>query len=453
MRSIHRQLLRWLIGALSLGAVALALALYGVALAGMNTEFDEQLMQVARTVLTHYDHQGARPPQQQSDLDEVEFVMQVWSLDGELLFASVPNTGIPWARDEGFQTVAGRSRTWRVYTYRSATSLTQAAQAVEERHELAADLAVKMLLPSLLAVPLLGWVLGYALRRGLQPLAETSNAVESRSAASLEPIAVQALPQELQPLITSVNALMAKLSRALAAQREFTADAAHELRTPLTALRLQVQLLLLAPDDATRREAALDIREGLDRAAHLVEQLLNLSRVDPDAIPVRHESVDLVELVKSAVSQFSAQADARRIDLGAELAQVPAASCKVVGDAEQLRVLLNNLIDNALRYTPSGGTVDVRLRPADETGSVLLEVADTGPGIAPDERPRVFDRFYRARSSQLDGAPGGTGLGLAIVKAVADKHGARVELADGIVAPGAAMPGLTARVTLRLAPG
>ena len=445
--------MRWLIAALSLGSIAFALTLYAVALNAMNEEFDEQLKQVALTVLTHYDRKGGRTPPQKSDLEEVAFVTQVWSLGGELLFASVPNTGIPSARDEGFQTVKGREGMWRVYTDRSANYLTQAAQPIEARRELAADLALKMLVCGLLAVPLLGWLLGYALRRGLQPLTETSNAVEQRSAASLEPIVTQALPQELQPLVNSVNALMAKLSSALEAQREFTADAAHELRTPLTALQLQVQLLLLAPDDSTRREAALDIRRGLDRATHLVEQLLNLSRVDPDALPAPREAVDLVKLVKSAVAQFSVQADARRIDLGAEIAAAAATSCNVVGDSEQLRVLLNNVIDNALRYTPSGGMVDVRLQPGDELGNVRLEVADTGPGIAADERLRVFDRFYRAHhgSRRDDGAAGGSGLGLAIVKAIADRHGARIELMDGISVPGASSPGLTVRVTLRLA--
>jgi two-component system OmpR family sensor kinase len=448
MRSIRRHLLHWLIGALSLGAIAFALTLYAVALEEMNEVFDEQLKQVALTVLTHYDRKGARIPPHKSDLEEVAFVTQVWSLDGVRLFTSVPNAGIPLARDEGFKTVAARDGAWRVYTDRSTNYLTQAAQPMEARYELAADLALKMLVPGLLAVPLLGWLLGYALRRGLQPLSDTSHEVERRSAASLEPIATQALPRELQPLVASLNSLMAKLKTALAAQRQFTADAAHELRTPLTALRLQVQLLLLAQDDRTRHEAALDIRHGLDRATHLVEQLLNLSRVEPDALPAPHETVDLVELVKAAVAQFSIQADARRIDLGADIAVTPPNACEVVGDTDQLRVMLNNLIDNALRYTPRGGTVDVRLHAGGDASSVLLEVVDSGPGIAAKERERVFDRFYRVRGSQgTDGGDGGTGLGLAIVKAVADKHGARVELADG------SSTGLIVRVTLRLAPG
>ena len=446
MKSIRRHLLHWLIGALSLGAIVFALTLYAVALEEMNEVFDEQLKQVALTVLTHYDRKGARIPPHKSDLEEVAFVTQVWSLDGERLFTSVPGAGIPLARDEGFKTVAARDGAWRVYTDRSTNYLTQAAQPMEARYELAADLALKMLVPGLLAVPLLGWLLGYALRRGLQPLTDTSHEVERRSAASLEPIATQPLPRELQPLVASVNSLMAKLKTALAAQRQFTADAAHELRTPLTALRLQVQLL--SQDSRRRHEAALDIRQGLDRATHLVEQLLNLSRVEPDALPALRETVDLVELVKAAVAQFGIQADARRIDLGADIAVMPPNACEVLGDTDQLRVMLNNLIDNALRYTPRGGTVDVRLHAGDDAGSVLLEVVDSGPGIAAKERERVFDRFYRVPGSQgTDGGGGGTGLGLAIVKAVADKHGARVELTDG------SSTGLIVRVTLQLAPG
>jgi len=449
LKSIRRHLLVWLLATLSLGSIGLALVLYAVTLEEMSEVFDEQLKQVALTVLTHFEGGSPAPvaPPASSDLQELAFVTQVWALDGRRLFTSAPDLGIPFEGEEGYATVPARDGRWRVYTDRSAHYLIQAAQPMQARHEFAADIAIKFLIASAATVPLLAASLAYALRRGMQPLTGTSHEVERRSALSLDPIATASLPAELHPLVGSLNALMAKLSVALSAQRQFTADAAHELRTPLTALRLQVQVLLLATEERARQEAAADIRQGLDRAAHLVEQLLNLSRVEPDAMHLPQEAVDLAALVRTAVGDFSPQAEARRIDLGADIADEAASRPEVRGNAEQLRVLLNNLIDNALRYTPPGGRVDVRLAPG-ASGTLRLEVVDSGPGIAPAERTRVFDRFYRGPATPgASGPTTGSGLGLAIVQAIAQRHDTTVELADGL-ASGDGRFGLSVRVEL-----
>jgi two-component system OmpR family sensor kinase len=447
LRSIRRHLLAWLLGVLSLAAVALTMVLYAVTLEELGEVFDEQLKQVALTVLTHYEGRApgsAALPPATGDLADSAFVTQVWSVDGRRLFVSAPSADIPFSAEEGTATVDGKDGPWRVHTDRSANYLIQAAQPLQVRRAAAADIAAKFLLASLATVPFLAWLLAVALGRGMRPLVQASEAVERRSAQSLAPIALDALPQEVRPLVGSVNSLMAKLSAALATQRRFTADAAHELRTPLTALRLQVQLLLSAPDEQTRQEAAADIRQGLVRATHLVQQLLSLSRVEPEGAAVPQSRIDLDRLVKDAVADFSVHADERRIDLGADIAAALRRDAHVLGDAEQLRVLVNNLIDNALRYTAAGGRVDVRVRDGERPGTLCLEVADSGPGIPGDERERVFDRFYRGRQPQ--GATG-TGLGLAIVKAVADRHGASIVLGDGI-ASGSGSPGLAVRITL-----
>jgi len=455
LKSIRRHLLAWLLSTLSLCSVGLALVLYAVTLEEMGEVFDEQLKQVALTVLTHFDGSGkaagvATPASApaKSDLEDLAFVTQVWTLDGQRLFSSLPDAGIPFVSDEGSRTVHAHDGQWRVYTDRSAHYLIQAAQPMETRHQLAADIALKFLLASAATIPLLAALLTFALRRGLLPLTQTSHEVEQRSALSLEPIATEALPAELHPLIGSLNALMAKLSAALSAQREFIADAAHELRTPLTALRLQVQVLLLASDDGPRHEAAADIRHGLDRATHLVEQLLNLSRVEPNALPMPQEPVDMASLARAAVADFNAQAEARRIDLGADIAPALEDAAIVLGDGEQLRVLLNNLVDNALRHTPPGGRVDVRLASGPTAGTLLLEVRDSGPGIAPEERERVFDRFYRGTGEHRPHSmTPGSGLGLAIVRAIVERHGATIELADGLPSTHEG-PGLAVRVLL-----
>ena len=457
--SIRRQLLFWLTAALSLGALLIALATYLFSLEEMNEVFDEQLRQVALTVLAHY--QGGVPATRPAtitlsrgtdeDLAGLDFVTQVWTLGGERVFMSRPDLPLPISRTEGFELVSTPKGRWRVYTDRSAGYFTQAAQAVEVRQQLAAEVALKILIPSLAAVPLLTLLLLFALRRGLRPLTQTALEVGQRSAASLTPIELAPLPQEIKPLVASINLLMDKLERAMTGQRRFTADAAHELRTPLTALRLQLQLLATAHDEATRQEALDDSQRGLARATHLVEQLLQLSRLDPDAEPMQRSRIDLAALAKTVVADFSARADALGIDLGADVEAASGAS--VLGDGEQLRILLNNLVDNALRHTPGAGRVDVRVRSGPRSNETTLEVADSGSGVAPAERKRIFRRFYRGSGARADdeGAPTGAGLGLAIVAAVARRHEARIELSRGLGRSDGG-EGLAVRVSFPAAP-
>jgi signal transduction histidine kinase len=231
------------------------------------------------------------------------------------------------------------------------------------------------------------------------------------------------VPAEITPLVSSINELMARLSLALSTQRRFLADTAHELRTPVTALRLQLQLLQRSKDEARRSEAMAELAAGIERSQHLIEQLLNMARFGPDGESMRREPVDLADLARSVVGAMSAKAEHRGLDLGA--AGNP--GIVVEGDANQLTVLLNNLVENALRYTPAGGVVDVEASVVE--GRPMLRVVDSGPGVEAAERERVFGRFYRSQS-----APGqardlaGSGLGLAIVRAIADLHAAVVSL-------------------------
>ncbi|MCC7484728.1 MAG: two-component sensor histidine kinase [Burkholderiales bacterium] len=440
LTSIRRHLLVWLLGALSAGAVLLALASYTLTLSELNEVFDRELKQVALAALTHHQDEVASPRPGWTG-PEFAFVTQVWSEDGVRLFVSTATSTIPFVREEGFQTVRSHGEPWRVYTVRSASRFVQAAQPLEARRERAAASAVKLLVPSMLVVLVIAALIRVALQRGLAPLRVAAADVGRRSAASLEPIPDASLPEEIRPLVGSINALMQRLSQAFAAQRRFIADAAHELRTPLTALRLQVQLVEGAGTEADRAEALADLRHGLTRASHLITQLLDLSRLEPDGAEHRKQAIDLAALARAVVGEFGAQAAAKAIDLGAE-AGTPA---KVDGDEAELRLLIANLVDNALRYTPAGGRVDVGVRAGSH--ATILEVRDDGRGIPPDESSRVFERFYRASNADRgeDLMPG-TGLGLAIVKAVADRHGACVSLEPGI-------DGRGLRVVLSFPPG
>jgi signal transduction histidine kinase len=271
----------------------------------------------------------------------------------------------------------------------------------------------------------MGFLIWRLVGRELKSLESTTQAIARRSPESLEPIEVREVPEEIQPLVAALNGLLARLGGALGRQREFIADAAHELRTPLTALRLQLQLAERARDDEARAQAHARLREGIARAVHLVEQLLALARQDPDAPVESSSEVDLGHLAQGVVEAHQAAAAAR----GLELAVDAGAGVAVTGERAALRTLVDNLVDNALRYTPSGR---VTVRVAREGGKAILEVEDSGPGIPAAERGRAFARFYRGESA----AEGGSGLGLAIVKRIAERHGGEVQLLDAREAPG-----------------
>jgi two-component system, OmpR family, sensor kinase len=267
-------------------------------------------------------------------------------------------------------------------------------------------------------------VIWFTVGNALVPLQRLTQQLKARRVHALDPLPAASLPDEVQPLLQALNDLLARLRAALERERAFVADAAHELRTPLTALHLQMGMLARASDETERGVAMSTLSSGVQRAIRLVEQMLALARQEPRADSLR-VPVRLDDLAREIVAELVPLADAGRIDLGVAAAQ-PAT---VVADADALRTLLRNLVDNAVRYTPPGGRVDVSVAaPAGGVaGSARLTVSDDGPGIVPAERARVFDRFYRRPGT----VPPGSGLGLAIVKAIADAHGATVVLADG----------------------
>ncbi len=229
----------------------------------------------------------------------------------------------------------------------------------------------------------------------------------------------QQAPEEVRPLVGSLNDLLARLGEALAAQKAFIADAAHELRTPIAALQLQAQLAERAENEADRHAALEDLKAGVGRAGRTVQQLLTLARQDPDLAARPFESVALGELARQVVAEHMPLAEATDIDVGLAAADD---ALTVRGDPAALRVLLGNLVENSLRYTPPGGRVDLSVGGIED--QPVLEVRDTGPGIPEEDQTRVFDRFYRGEATHEPG----TGLGLAIVKTIADRHGAKLAL-------------------------
>lgn len=433
MRSIERTLLGWIFGALALGSMLVAFATYLVTLDEMNEVFDADLKNIAQAVAA-YHHAGHGPheaspvalPERKDVPDDSEVVTLTWTPAGERVFASDPRVAVPFSKQEGLSRIHVGAEEWIVYTVVCDDGVAQAAQRHSARQEMAGESAAKVFPPLIGLTLVVGGLLVFGLRRGLHPLDLAAQDVAERSVHSLDPIRVEETPRELSPLVRSINELLARLGQALGAQRRFLADAAHELRTPLTALRLQLQLLERSRNEPERREAMADLSQGIERSQRLVEQLLQVARAEPDAELQQVEDVDLSALVRAMVAAQSVQAEHLGLDLGAQV-DTPV---RVRGSAAQLSALIGNLLDNALRYTPAGGVIDVSTAIQGDRRPVL-RVRDTGPGIPSAERSRVFDRFYRgelAPEQARDG--GGSGLGLAIVKAIADRHGAEVRLSD-----------------------
>lgn len=417
--SIRRQLIVTLLAAIAVAVLAAAYGSYRLARAGVDEVFDYHLKQIA---LSLRDHPPQSHPQLPATDDQLDFVIQVFSREGGRLYASHPQASLPKPAQPGFSTVDTEDGRWRVYAVRLNDQTVQVAQPTRVRKEAAAAAALRTVMPFLLLLPVLGALIWWTVGVGLAPLDRLAREVTSRSAVQLEALPLAAVPVEARPLIESLNDLLTRLSAALAAQRAFIADAAHELRTPLTALQLQAKLIERADTAADRIVAVADLKRGLVRASHVVQQLLTLAREEPGGgNPSSFASVDLVSLAGMVAADYTLLAESRGIDLGLGKS---VASAEVSGDQESLRTLIANLLENAIRYTPGPGRVDIAV--AVEDARISLTVSDSGPGIPEQEREKVFDRFYR-RSEFVEP---GSGLGLAIVRAIAERHNAGIQLGD-----------------------
>jgi two-component system, OmpR family, sensor kinase len=428
VRSIRRTLLIWILGALSLGAVLVALVTYLVTLEEMNEVFDDDLRNVAEAVASYHHaghHEAGDAPLQlpvrTDEPADTEIVTLTWTAAGERVYSSDPRVPLPFTSTEGLSRPMAGGEEWIVYSSVRPEGVAQAAQRVAARKEMAGESAGKVFPPLVGLVVLVGALLVFGLRRGLQPLDAAAADIARRSAGSLEAIGTGDAPAEIVPLVNSINGLMQRLDVAFSSQRRFLADAAHELRTPITALRLQLQWLERAADDADRKRALTELHAGVDRSQRLVQQLLQVARTEPDGEATKLLPLDLAALVRVQVAALSVKAEHAGLDLGADAPELVTA----LGDEPQLNVLLENLIENALRYTPTGGVVDVSARV--EEGYPVILVADDGPGIPEAERRQVFERFHRGEGAQSQSREG-SGLGLAIVKAIAERHGATVDL-------------------------
>jgi two-component system sensor histidine kinase TctE len=318
-------------------------------------------------------------------------------------------------------------------------ALVQVAETLEKRARLANEIIKGVILPQFIILPVILALVWFALSRGLSPLAQLQERIRARRPDDLSPIDSRQVPEEISPLVGSLNDMLERLSQTIDMQKRFIADAAHQMKTPLAGMRMQSELALRQVDGDEIHRSLEQLAKSSESATRLVNQLLALARAEnqPHA-GLAFEQVDLAQLARDTVHEWVQASFAHQIDLGFE---PPDEKIEIAGHPLMLREMLSNLIDNALRYTPPGGSVTVRVRR--DGGDALVEVEDTGPGIAPAERAHVFERFYRILGSS---APG-SGLGLAIVREIAQQHGAEIDIFNNPRSHSKKFPGSLFRLT------
>ncbi|MEY3875517.1 MAG: hypothetical protein RIR50_688 [Pseudomonadota bacterium] len=303
--------------------------------------------------------------------------------------------------------------------------MVQVAETLEKRSQLANEIIKGVILPQFIILPIVVVLVWFGLSRGLAPLNALQNRIRNRLVDDTSPIEERAAPQEIMPLISSFNDVLYQLEDSVQSQKRFIADAAHQLKTPLAGLRMQAELAQRENSPEELQRSLEQIADSSTRATRLVQQLLSLARMENTNKLSEKILIDLSQSAADATKNWLSAAWEKNIDLGYQSNQQ---SYKMYGNPVMLKELFNNLLDNAIKYTPNNGTVTVDVRHANQAGLLIVEVKDTGPGIPPEERQRVLERFYRVLGSDIEGS----GLGLAIVKEIATQHGGKLEILENI---------------------
>jgi two-component system sensor histidine kinase QseC len=419
--SLRRRLLGLLLGGVAAAWLVTMVFSYIDAHHEVDELFDAQLAQAAQTLLalaSHDEGEGVEDLGEATHKYQRRLRFQIWRADGKLLMRSNNAPESPLTEARGFSETQGKDGHWRHFSqWNDKHSLqVQVSENHHIRDDLIGHIAWRLIFPALFGLPLIGLWVWLATRQGLSSLAGVARQIASRDPQQLQAIHPTSAPTEIRPLVEALNGLFQRVEQTIDAERRFTADAAHELRTPLAALQAQLQVAQRARDNIERDRSLQQLQSGLSRAAHLVDQMLQLARLDPESGLPNPQPVDLTALVEIVCAELGPQILARNIDFSFE----STGQAIVTGQAEWLRVLIRNLVDNAVRYTPEGGTVIVRIERQND--HLTLAVSDSGPGIPPEQRSAVLQRFHR-----LDqGGQPGSGLGLAIVARIAELHAAQL---------------------------
>jgi two-component system, OmpR family, sensor kinase len=450
VKSLRRGLTVWLWTAV--GVVALLSLAVGNWQAAQQTQrqLDYQMQQVAQILAAQdFSAQRRAPPAEPLNLSPTvhishdsddDLLVTVRNSAGTLLYASnsnhqLPDKVLPSFGFLGFRTVDIGDESYRVFVAHAGELQIQVAQSMEAIREAEGGIALATLLPIAILLPVLAVVIGLAIRRQLQPLNDTARTIAERPPLSFDLLPEEAMPVEVRPLVEEINRLLRRLQMAVEREQRFVTDAAHALRTPLTALQLQAEILDGGKDPAERITRLTELRSGIRRLIRLSEQLLSLARSETET-GLTDVTTALDPMLAELAMIYADTARARGIDLKVEAdthAYVP-------GNTRRLTLIFGNLVDNSLRYTPSGGRI--RIRASTANSHVRVEVWDEGPGVPPQDLERVFERFYRGSAEQDIGS----GLGLATVRALTEQLGGTVLLENRVD-----NPGLVAIVTLPLA--
>jgi len=493
-RSLFGEILDWMLAPLLLLWPMSVLLTWLVAQNIANKPFDRELGAMAQILAQQIAVEGAagglqvarfRLPEGATELlrsDETDDIyFQVLGLRGEFISGDTtipvplePDQGAPGEvryRDDTINNTAVRVASLWVYVDgaggegargTSPGPLVQVAETLGKRSRLATEIIKGVILPQFVILPLAVLLVWMALARGIAPLNALQRRIRGRESHDLSPLDERDVPEEVSPLVRAINDLLARLDASIGAQKHFLADAAHQLKTPLAGLRTQAELAQREIDAGTSGPKQLktslqQIARSSQRAAHMVNQLLAMARAEDREHSARKQDVNIASLAIETVRDFVPRSLEKRIDLGYEGPDGGAVAGQrpgpvVTGHALLLRELIRNLVDNALRYTPAGGTVTVRVVDDPFGQVVVLQVEDSGPGVAPAEREQVFQPFYRSLGTDVDGS----GLGLAIVREIATQHGAEITLAaanlrhrPGLSEQAGAAFGPGARFTLR----
>lgn len=395
--------------------------------------FDQSLAETAHLLLTLADHEAEeRLASAANTLTEANvekhsqyLLLQIWDKQQRLLYRNnaAPDQLITQQSTSGFGWTQIDGKSWRTYSIWNATQRLQiqVAEPISHRKDISGRFAYKLLFFALVVLPLMTGALWWSINRLFRTLQHSADQVSLRTPNDLEKVELAGAPLELHSLLSALNQLFERVSHAMEQEQRFTANASHELRTPLAAIKANLQVIQRARNEAERQEAADGLLISVDRATRLVEQLMTLSRLDPQAQRDPDLSrADLQEFIATQQQEWQRAADKQHLHLRLDLQP---AMCLI--NRGSLQILLRNLFDNALRYTPAGGTISIACGMKEQ--QAFLSVNDTGPGIPADMREKVFERFFRLPSATASGS----GLGLSIVNSIAASHHAQVSLQDG----------------------
>ena len=434
MASLEDRLKRRLLLGVLLVGIVLAVAVRTQVNRQQRELLDYQLEQVARAMLLS----DLQDLQAWDDDPALHLDMQIWDRAGNRLYRSSAQIGLGADTSPGFSILPSGPQAdavmLRVFTLNSPERTVQVMHSRELRKALTRDAELEVLVPTLLAMLIVAILVGTSIKKGLEPIRELDEELSRRDAASLEPISLAHAPAELARVVRTLNRLLQQLDASMQAHKRFIANAAHELRTPITALRLEVDNLAHGQDPAQVREAAVRLKMGVHRAQRLLQQMLTLARLEGHTNPQPWITVDLVLMAQASMMDLSPLGSQR----GVEFAFETSGSTMVQGDPNELRLLLDNLLGNALKFSPNNATVDLSIREQED--GVILLLRDRGPGIAQALREGVFLPFVRTNP-----AIEGSGLGLTIALEVVQNHGATLLLEDPPDGPG-----LLVRVTFPL---